>query len=147
VSLVRATATRDVAAPPQRVYALLRDYRNGRPRILTENYEEYQVEDGGEGAGTVVSYRFKAGRSDRRYRLRVDEPQPGRILRERDEGTTFETTWDVTGTPAGSRVVVTSQWDGADGIMGILERTFAPLGMRRIYRGVLERLESEASRT
>jgi hypothetical protein len=54
------------------------------------------------------------------------------------------TTWRVT--PAGegkSRVVVTTVWDGAGGIGGFFERTFAPKGLGRIYDLVLDKLATE----
>ena len=38
---------RTVDASPERVLELLRDYREGRPRILTDNYSAYRVESGG----------------------------------------------------------------------------------------------------
>jgi hypothetical protein len=57
------------------------------------------------------------------------------------------TTWRVT--PAGegkSRVVVTSTWNGAGGIGGFFERTFAPKGLGRIYDLVLDRLATEVEK-
>ena len=38
---------------------------------------------------------------------------------------------------------VRSTWDGAGGIGGFFERTFAPRGLRRLYDGVLDRLDAE----
>jgi hypothetical protein len=37
-------------------------------------------------------------------------------------------------------VTVEGSWNGAGGIPGIFEGLFAPLGLRRIYGEVLERL-------
>ena len=139
---VRATAERAVAAPAETVFEFLRDYKDARPRILTENYQDYRVEEGGDGPGTVISYRFDAGRRARDYRLRVEVPDPGRTLRERDERSSFVTTWTIepAAEGAGSRVTVTSSWQGAGGIGGFFERTFAPGGLRRIYSEVLDKL-------
>lgn len=49
------------------------------------------------------------------------------------------------GLPAGdtSRVQVTTTWDGAGGIGGFFEKTFAPKGLRRIYDAQLEKLDAE----
>jgi len=135
---VTARASRQVDAAPERVIAFLRDYRNGRARILTDNYSVYRVEAGGDGAGTVVAYHFAAGGRERDYRLRVDESE-GK-LRERDELSSFISTWTVAPAGAGSNVTLEGSWDGASGIAGIFEGLFAPLTLRRIYGHVLSLL-------
>jgi len=138
VGKVTARASRQVDAPPERVAAFLRDYRAGRARILTDNYSAYRVEAGGDGAGTVVAYHFAAGRRERDYRLRVEESEGS--LRERDELSSFVSTWTVTQAGAGSSVTLEGSWDGASGIAGIFEGLFAPLVLRRTYGQVLSRL-------
>lgn len=135
---VVAQASRQVSAPADQVRRFLRDYREARPRILTDHYSAYRVEAGGEGAGTVIAYHFAAGRRGRDYRLRVEEPE-GR-LQERDELSSFISTWTVTPVGSASKVTVESSWNGAGGVGGVFERMFAPLGMRRIYGDVLSRL-------
>lgn len=45
-----------------------------------------------------------------------------------------------------SRVVVTTVWDGAGGIGGFFERTFAPKGLGRIYDEVLAKLATEVQK-
>jgi hypothetical protein len=47
MATVTATASKSVAAPPERVLEFLRDYRESRPRILTDHYTNYQVAAGG----------------------------------------------------------------------------------------------------
>ena len=135
---VTATATKTVNAPPGRVLEFLRDYREGRPQILTDNYSAYRVEKGGEGSGTVIAYHFAAGGRERDYRLRVEDANG--MLRERDEFSSFVSTWRVEPEGVGSKVTVEASWQGAGGIGGVFERIFAPLGLRRIYAEVLERL-------
>jgi hypothetical protein len=135
---VNASARRVVNAPPQRVLDFLRDYRQARPKILTDNYSAYRVEQGGEGPGTVVAYHFAAGGRERDYRLHVEDANDA--LRERDEFSTFVSTWRVTPDGTGSAVTLEASWQGAGGVGGVFERVFAPLGLRRIYGEVLERL-------
>lgn len=143
MSEVRAGAEHEVAASPAAVFAFLSDYREARPQILTDNFQNYRVEEGGAGAGTVIAYRFSAGRRERDYRLTVEVPDAGRTLRESDTGSSFVTTWTVA--PAGhaehSRVAIASSWQGAGGIGGFFERLFAPAGLGRIYSQLLERLD------
>jgi hypothetical protein len=141
MSRVVARATTTVAAAPERVIEFLRDYRDGRQRILTENYTAYRVEQGGKGEGTVYAYHFAAGGRERDYRLHVYESPGG--LQESDQLSTFVTTWKVDPTPAGSEVTIESSWEGAGGIAGLFEGFFAPKGLRRIYTRVLEQLSTE----
>ena len=138
---VKAQATRTVDASPKKVLDVLRDYRDARQRILTDNYTAYRVEQGGHGDGTVIGYHFTAGGRERDYRLRVEESTGE--LRERDELSSFVSTWSVQPAGAGSTVTIESSWEGAGGIGGFFERTFAPMGLRRIYGQLLERLAAQ----
>ena len=141
---VKAQATRTVDASPEKVLEVLRDYRDARQRILTDNYTAYRVEQGGHGDGTVIGYHFAAGGRERDYRLRVEESTGE--LRERDELSSFVSTWSVQPAGAGATVTIESSWDGAGGIGGFFERTFAPIGLRRIYGQLLERLAAQLQR-
>jgi hypothetical protein len=143
MATVTARATRAVEAPPERVLEFLRDYREARPRILTENYSAYRVEQGGHGAGTVIGYHFAAGGRERDYRLSVEEQGGG--LFERDQLSSFVSRWSVAPSGAGAQVTLESSWQGAGGIGGMFERTFAPMGLRRIYGQVLDRLADAVS--
>ncbi len=142
---VHASAERAIAAPPEKVYHLLADYREGRPRILPDSFTDYSVEAGGTGAGTVVTYTLHAAKRERPYRMEVTEPQPGRVLEESDAGSSLTTTWTVEPTGSGSTVRIDTRWQGAGGVGGFFERTFAPKGLGRIYEQILDRLESEVT--
>ena len=135
---VVARASLQIQAAPEKILETLRDYREGRERILTSNYTAYRVEQGGKGEGTVYAYHFTAGGRERDYRLHVYESPGG--LQESDQLSSFVTTWHVDPSPSGSVVTVESSWDGAGGIAGIFEGFFAPKGMRRIYGQVLANL-------
>jgi hypothetical protein len=140
MSRVVARATTEVQAAPDRVVEFLRDYRDSRERILTDNYTAFRVEQGGTGEGTVYAYHFAAGGRERDYRLHVHE-SPGSI-QESDQLSSFVTTWKVDPSPTGSEVTIESSWDGAGGIGGIFEGLFAPMGLRRIYGQVLAKLSA-----
>src|SRR3954463_3374413 len=71
---------RTVDAPIERVWALLRDYRLARPRLLTAHFSDYADHHGGEGAGTVLEYQLRVGRHHGRHLLAVQEPAAGRML-------------------------------------------------------------------
>jgi hypothetical protein len=57
MATVTASAERVVQAAPAQVYALLADYREGRPRLLPDSFRDYRVEAGGTGALDVVLER------------------------------------------------------------------------------------------
>jgi hypothetical protein len=134
---VRAVTTQSIDAPPAEVLEFLRDYTK-RAEILTGNYTAYRVEAGGHGDGTVIAYHFAAGGRERDYRLRVEETD--RALRERDELSSYLSTWTVEPAGAGSKVTLEASWEGAGGVGGFFERTFAPRGLGRIQGEVLGRL-------
>ena len=131
-----------VAATPEEVWACLTDYRKRRPQMLTNNFRNYTVEKGGTGAGTVISYRFNAANRERFYRMLVSEPSRGKVLTESDEGSSLVTTWTLTPTENNqqTRVQLSTDWEGGKGIGGFFEKTFAPMGLRRIYEEMLGKL-------
>jgi hypothetical protein len=76
--------------------------------------------------------------------MEVAEPEPGRVLTESDTGSSLVTTWTVEPEGDLSRVEIATRWQGAGGIGGFFERTFAPRVMRGIYADELERLDAYA---
>ncbi|MHA6781179.1 SRPBCC family protein [Pseudonocardia saturnea] len=134
---VTATAERVIDAPAETVSAALGDYETVRPQILTEHYSDYRVEPGGR-----VHWKLAATQKRVRDQLvDVETPENGTIV-ERDANSSMVTTWTVIseGTHR-STVRVTTTWNGASGIGGFFERTFAPKGLRRIHEGVLANLD------
>jgi len=127
------------------VYELIRDFREHHPRFLPSNFTEFEIEQGGVGAGTVITFTITAMGRTRGYRMRVSEPEPGRVMTEADTMSTMVTTWTVT--PEGadaSRVRIETRWEGASGMPGFFERLFAPRGLRRIYNDELRKLDRYA---
>lgn len=142
MSHIHVMSERVVDAQPEDVYAALTDYRVRRPQILTQNFLDYTVEQGGEGAGTEISYRLRAARRERPYHILVKEPLKGWVLTESDQHSSLVTTWTLSPEDDGlrTRVRVDSEWEGGTGVGGFFERTFAPLGLRRIYTSMLTSL-------
>jgi hypothetical protein len=144
MSEVVATAEHVVRAPAERVRAALGDYEGVRRRILPEQFSDYRVEAGGQGAGTRVHWRFAA--TSRRVRdqlVEVSQPSADALV-ERDTNSSMVTTWTVHPGDAGvSTVRVRTTWNGAGGVGGFFERTFAPRGLQRVYGTMLDRLGQE----
>lgn len=134
---ITAGAERRIDASVDDVRAFLTDYER-RPEILPENFNDYSVEEGGTGTGTVVTYRMKAGPRERTYRMRV-EAADDRVT-ESDEESSFVTTWTLASADGGTLVRLESTWEGGSGVGGFFERLFAPSGLRRVYDDVLEGL-------
>ncbi|MBV9846486.1 MAG: SRPBCC family protein [Kutzneria sp.] len=138
---VTAIAEKIIDKPAKQVQAALADYAGTRAKILPKNYSDYEVREGGLGAGTKVHWTLRA--TKKRVRdclMTVTEPSPGTLV-ESDANSTMVTTWTVR--PEGesaSKVVVRTTWAGAGGVAGFFEARFAPLGLRRIHEQTLERL-------
>ena len=132
-----------VGAPAALTYRLIADDEHHR-NILPEGFSDIEVLEGGVGAGTLHRFKVTAGGRERQYTMRVDEPEPGRVISETDQNSSLVTTFTIT--PAGEdacAVKIETTWNGAGGIGGFFERTFAPKGLRRVYDAMLERLERE----
>jgi len=116
---------------PEEVYATLADYEEKRPLILTPNFLDYRVEQGGRGDGTVVSYRLQAARRERPYHMLIHEVVKGSVITEQDTNSSLITTWTVSSQHAGqqSRVRVTTEREGSSGTCGFSERLFASSGL------------------
>ncbi|WP_327294319.1 MULTISPECIES: SRPBCC family protein [unclassified Streptomyces] len=144
---VEATTERIINADAEAVFDALADYSGTREKLLPGHFSEYEVREGGDGDGTLVHWKLQA--TSKRIRdclLDVTEPTDGRLV-ETDRNSSMVTTWTVT--PAGegkSKAVVSTVWNGAGGIGGFFEKTFAPKGLGRIYDEMLAKLDAEVGK-
>jgi hypothetical protein len=133
-----------VDAPADTVYRYIADMREHHHHFLPPAFSDFRVESGGVGAGTITRFTLTAGGRTREYRTKIAEPEPGRILTESDTGSSAVTTFTVSALGDTSLVQISTAWDGAGGIGGLLERLFAPRVMRRIFADQLKRLDAYA---
>ena len=144
MGVIQVIAQRTVDAPADAVFGYLRDMHQHQ-KFLPPAFSDFQVESGGVGPGTVTRFKVTAGGRTREYHMTVDEPEPGRVLRESDNNSSLVTKFTVTPTGgAASEVQIATTWQGAGGIGGFFERTFAPRAMRAIYEDELQRLDTYA---
>lgn len=132
-----------IDARPEAIYAVLSDYRNGHPAILSRPYfTELKVLEGGQGAGTIAHTEMVVMGAKFVYRLVVSEPEPGRVLAEDDEAVGIHTTFTVDALDGGSRSRVTIATDSRNspGIRGFMEKLMNPSITRRIYKQELQQL-------
>lgn len=144
MSQIHVLAEAQVPASADVVRRALQDYTTIRPRILTDEYREYRVLEGGEGDGTVAAWTLRATKKRSRDVIAdVDVTSTGDVV-ERDRNSTLVTTWKAEPlTDSTSTVKIETTWKGSGGVGGFFERTFAPAGLRAIQGRVLERLVEE----
>ena len=139
---VSAASTVLINAAPDEVLTAVADYRNVRPKILSPQYSDYQVLQGGQGAGTVAKWKLQATKS-RVREVQVAVDVAGKTVIEKDANSSMVTNWTVAPAGTGSTVTVKTSWTGAGGVKGIFEKTFAPLGLRKIQDEVLGNLKKQ----
>ena len=139
---VSAASTVLIDAEPEIVLSAVADYQTIRPKILSSHYSGYQVLEGGQGAGTVATWKLQATKSRvRDVKATVDVA--GHTVIEKDANSTMVTNWTVAPAGTGSSVTTKTTWTGAGGVKGFFEKTFAPLGLKKIQAEVLDNLKKE----
>ena len=139
---VSAASTIMLDVSPAQVLAALADYENVRPKILSPHYSGYYVLQGGQGQGTVASWKLQATKSRVRD-VKANIDVAGHAIIEKDANSSMITNWTVAPAGPGSSVTVTTTWNGASGVKVFFERTFAPLGLKKIQGEVLANLKKE----
>jgi len=143
---VSASSTVMIDAEPAAVLAAVADYQTVRPKILSEHYRDYRVLEGGQGAGTVATWKLQATKSRvREVKAAVDIA--GHTVIEKDANSTLVTNYTVAPAGPGTSVTVKTSWTGAGGVKGFFEKTFAPLGLKKIQAEVLGNLKREVEKT
>jgi Polyketide cyclase / dehydrase and lipid transport len=147
---VHAEASAAVNAPPEAVYAVLSDYKDtkqGHQAILPDkNFKDFRVEQGGVGAGTVISFASVVGGAEKKFHMRIEEPERGHVLLERDLDSNTVTTFSVKPAKGGrSLVTIATDFEGSGGIRGFIEKMAAPGMLRKVYEAELQKLEQVAA--
>jgi hypothetical protein len=141
------SASARVAAPPDKVYATIANYHTGHPRIVPRQFSDLTVEEGGIGAGTRIRFQVRVLGTTTKFRDIVSEPEPGRVLVERNiEGSDSVTTFivDPGPTPSESQVTIETVMSMKPGIAGKIERLLTPRILRPMYAEELRLLELAA---
>lgn len=136
-------ATRIVDAPPAAAYNVFRDYNVGHQAVLPKpEFESMVVEKGGVGEGTVIYLTTRMFGQIRHMRQIVSEPEPGRVLMEKDVDSTLFTHFIVDPLDDGRRSVVTirTEFPSPGGIAGLIQRLMLPSVMRGLYERELANL-------
>ena len=145
--IVAATAV--MAAPALTVYDIIADYRNGHPHILPPAFTALTVEEGGVGAGTRIRFSMKVLGRTQSFQATVDEPEPGRVLVERNVGEPVSVT-TFTVNPRGSaesEVTISTEIGVRSGLLGAIERFLTRRFLQPLYTAELQRLAARAAMT
>ena len=137
-----------IPARRERVYSLLANYRDGHARILPRQFSNLVVEQGGVGGGTVIRFQMTLLGKKQNYHATVTDPKPGCLLIETysdPEGTITTFAVDAGTAPADSKVTIATEMPVRSGILGSIEKVFATLLLRPIYRRELENLARVAT--
>ena len=142
-------ASRIIQAAPEKVYAIIADYHDGHPRILPKPYfVGLEVEEGGYGAGTVIRFQMKLMGRLQTYRAEITEPEPGRVLVERDIDTGATTTFTVEANAdeQTSLVSIKTITQVRDSLFGVVQGWLMVRLLQPIYRKELDQLASVAEK-
>lgn len=146
IHIVSASAI--IPARRERVYSLLANYNDGHTRIVPKQLSGLTVEQGGVGAGTVIRFQMSVLGKKQTFRAAISEPEPGRVLVETDletNGAVTTFTVDAGNAPADSRVTISTAVPVRSGFPGWLEKSFATLLLRPIYKQELTNLARVAT--
>lgn len=147
MTTVNVAVSKIIKAPAGKIYPILADYRNHHPHILPKPFTGLKVEEGGYGAGTVFRAGLKLMGQTQNFRMRVTEPEPGRVMAETDLDTGLVTKFIVEPRDNGqSEVTIATTFEPSPGLKGWFERMTAPGFMRRIYRKELQQLDDYTQR-
>jgi len=142
------TGSLRIAAPADRIYGIISDYRNGHPHILPKQFSNLRVESGsGVGAGTTIRFEVTVmGRTDR-YKALVSEPEPGRVLVERNMEPNDSVTTFIVDPEDGRAATVTirTELNARPGVMGAIEKFLIKRVMPGLYAQELRLLELRAT--
>ena len=141
ISTVETSAQVNAAADT--IYKVIADYRSHHPAFLPKNYfRKIEVEEGGVGEGTLFHAEMEVYGNKSSFRMRVSEPQPGRVIQETDLESGLETTFTVEPISADHSIVtIATRWERPAGSKGWLESKLRGMIMRRIYTEELALLE------
>jgi hypothetical protein len=139
-----AESERNIPVPAEVVYLCIADFKNHHWQFLPKEFLDYRVEEGGFGAGTVISFKGRFAGNLRHFRTKCEEPVPGQVLVESDLLSSLVTTTTITPRPGGCTVRFRTVWESQSGLMGLMERFLAPAMLRRIFARELELLEAYA---
>jgi hypothetical protein len=145
MAALTAVAERTIAAPVAELFSYVADFHGHHSRILPPAFQEFTVEAGGGGVGTITSSQFTLGRTTETVRTRVTRVEPERLIEEEVLDRRMTTTFRFL--PGGdlTTVRIETTWTPRGGLNGLMERLFAPRLLSKVYADELDRLDAYAA--
>ena len=143
MSEIHAEGNAVIDARPEQIYAVLSDYHVGHPAILPKPpFTKLSIEEGGQGAGTVILVGMKVMGKEQVTRGVVTEPEPGRKLVETysESGIVTSFTVEPVNDAKQSRVTIATNARTSPGFTGFIERLMIPSFLSRVYKAELQQL-------
>lgn len=144
MSTLTIEASRIIRADADMLYDVISDYEVGHQAILPRPvFQEMTILSGGRGAGTRIKLHVKMFGQSYYYDQIVEEPEPGRVLVERDINTGQWSSFILEPLGDGqTRVTIRSEMPISSGIKGFLERISQPSIVGKLYKQELENLDN-----
>jgi hypothetical protein len=136
------TRTERINAPADRVYNIIRDYHHGHPSILPKQFSNMRVVEGGVGAGTKIAFDVSVLGQTQHFVAVVTEPEPGRVLVEKNLEPTDSVTRFVVepSSEVESTVTIETELSQRRGLAGRLERYMTAKVLQSMYAAELKKL-------
>jgi hypothetical protein len=145
---ISVAASRRIPAPAPLIYAVLADYHVGHPRILASAFSNLDVEQGGVGDGTIITFDMRVLGRTTRVRGVVTEPDRGRVLVETYPESGVVTTFRVEPVGASeSMVTISSAVPTRFLLTRALERWIVTRALTPIFEEELQRIEAYMAST
>ena len=139
----------EIDAPAEKLYAVISDYHVGHPAIVPKpEFSNFKVEQGGRGAGTIITFDVTVMGQTVHYRDVITEPEPGRVISEDDEVLGVFTKFILDPLDGGrrTRVTISTEFRDKPGIQGLMERLINPMVAKGLYKRELQNLAEYVAR-
>ncbi len=139
---VRVDVIRLIDADSSALYRCLADFENHFPQLLPPSFTQYQVETGGLGEGTIISFDLTANGTTQRFRMRISEPILGKVITGFDQRALVIATIRLRRERMQQvQVEIDTSWPTERGIRSLKSRLYAYVVLRPQLIRLLDRLE------
>lgn len=142
---ITASASATINANSTKVFEALSD-----PKLHADfqaaPFYDFVVEKDIKGEGAIVDYKIDFASGTINFRMLVTTPEIDRKIVWTDQNKTgLITTFDLEPDGEKTKLTITSEWVGQEGVVGTLEKVISPIRMRGVYKKELGRINEYVS--